>query len=168
MITIAAADRQAPAFTRVLVSDSKAWTLRGLHVRGEGVDYLVRLDGNNEDVRVEDCVLMSTADASSWSAQDWIDRASSGIRVAGTRITIRNNYLQIDQPTNRPLRAEGVEDDRQVQKHAWFETYVRSATHAGRRPTPCTTSVLGSGPDALSRILQARAPPRAAVLENRG
>ena len=92
-ITIAAANEQEPLFTSVLVRDSSAWTLRGLHVRGENAGYLIDIDGNSEGVRVEDCVLMSTADASSWSAQDWINRASSGISVGGTRMTIRNNLL---------------------------------------------------------------------------
>ena len=93
-ITLAAAEEQEPRFSSVLVRHSKAWTLRGLHVRGENAGYLIDLDGNNEDVHVEDCVLMSTADASSWSAQDWITRASSGISVDGTRMTIRGNYLK--------------------------------------------------------------------------
>lgn len=92
-ITIAAANEQEPLFTSVLVRDSSAWTLRGLHVRGEAAGYLVDIDGDSEGVRVEACVLMSTVDASSWSAQDWIDRASSGISVDGTRMTIRNNLL---------------------------------------------------------------------------
>ena len=92
-ITIAAANEQEPLFTSVLVRDSSAWTLRGLHVRGENAGYLIDVDGNSEGVRVEACVLMSTADASNWSAQDWINRASSGISVDGTRMTIRNNLL---------------------------------------------------------------------------
>jgi parallel beta-helix repeat protein len=93
-ITLAAADGEEPRFTSVLVRNSSAWTLRGLHVTGERADYLIDLSGDNEDVQVESCVLMSTQDASSWSAQDWIDRASSGINVDGTRMTIRNNLLR--------------------------------------------------------------------------
>ncbi|NND28067.1 MAG: hypothetical protein HKN97_05725 [Myxococcales bacterium] len=93
-ITVAAADGEEPRFTSVLVRDSSAWTLRGLHVTGESEGYLIDLDGDNEGVQVESCVLMSTADASGWSAQDWIDRASNGIGVDGTRMTIRNNLLR--------------------------------------------------------------------------
>ena len=92
-ITIAAADGQEPRFTSVLVRNSSAWTLRGLHVVGESADYLIDIAGDSEGVAVESCVLMSTADASGWSAQDWINRASSGISVDGTRMTIRNNLL---------------------------------------------------------------------------
>jgi MYXO-CTERM domain-containing protein len=92
-ITIAAVNGQEPRFGSVLVRNSSGWILRGLHVRGESAGYLMDVDGNSEDVRVEACVLMSTADASSWSAQDWINRASSGISADGTRITIRNNLL---------------------------------------------------------------------------
>ena len=93
MVTIAAMEGQEPVFTSVAVSNSAGWTLRGLHVRGEAVGHLVKLDGDNEEVRVEQCMLRSTADASGWSAQDWINRASSGMSVAGTRMTIRNNRL---------------------------------------------------------------------------
>ena len=91
MTTIAAAQGQKPTFTRVMVDDSTRWTLRGLHVIGEDTDFLIELGGNNENLRVENCVVMSTADASRWSARDWIDRASSGIRVSGMRMTIRES-----------------------------------------------------------------------------
>ena len=43
-ITIAAANEQEPLFTSVLVRDSSAWTLRGLHVRGENAGYLIDVD----------------------------------------------------------------------------------------------------------------------------
>ena len=92
-VTIAAAEGQKPTFTSVLVRNSAAWALRGLHVVAESAGFLIDLDGSNEDVRVEGCVLMSTPDASGWSARDWIDRASSGIGVDGTRMTIRGNRL---------------------------------------------------------------------------
>ena len=93
MITIAAKEGQEPVFRSVLVRNSAGWTLRGLHVRGEGAGYLIDLDRDNENIRVEQCVLRSTADASGWSAQDWIDRASSGISVDGTQMIVRNNRL---------------------------------------------------------------------------
>ena len=93
-VTIAAASGHEPLFTSVLVRNSTNWTLRGLHVIAENAGYLIDLDGDNEEVRVEECVLMSTANASSWSAQDWINRASSGINADGMRMTIRNNLLR--------------------------------------------------------------------------
>jgi parallel beta-helix repeat protein len=92
-ITLAAAEGQEPRFTSVLVRNSSAWTLRGLHVVRESGDYLIEVSGDSEEVAVESCVLMSTLDASGWSAQDWINRASSGISADGTQITIRNNLL---------------------------------------------------------------------------
>jgi parallel beta-helix repeat protein len=92
-ITIAARAEEIATFSSVLLRNSSGWTLRGLTVIGESRGYLIDLDGDNENVSVEDCSLRSTEDTSGWSAQDWIDRASSGISVDGTQMTIRNNYL---------------------------------------------------------------------------
>ena len=93
-ITIAAVEGETPELSSVLVRNSRGWTLRGLHVIGEGTSFLIDLDGDNEDIRVESCALRSTDDTAAWTAQDWIDRASNGISVDGTAMTIRNNYLK--------------------------------------------------------------------------
>ncbi|HEY6728095.1 MAG TPA: right-handed parallel beta-helix repeat-containing protein [Polyangiaceae bacterium] len=90
-LTLAAADGAEPRFSRVQLQDSANVTLRGLHVAGEGVGTLMDLDG--EELVVEANVLMSAPDSADWSAQDWIDRASTGIEVSGTVNTVRNNYL---------------------------------------------------------------------------
>ncbi len=92
-VTIAAAERAVPIFSHVLLRNSSGWTLRGLHVEGEGAGYLIDLDGDNAQVTVEGCSLRSSDDTSDWAAQDWIDRASGGISVDGTEMTVRNNHL---------------------------------------------------------------------------
>ncbi|HEU5076432.1 MAG TPA: right-handed parallel beta-helix repeat-containing protein [Polyangiaceae bacterium] len=90
-LTLAAADAAEPRFSRVQLQDSANVTLRGLHVAGEAAGTLMELDG--EELVVEACVLMSAPDTTDWSAQDWIDRASTGIEVSGTVNTVRDNYL---------------------------------------------------------------------------
>jgi MYXO-CTERM domain-containing protein len=44
-------------------------------------------------VVVEGCELFSVADSSAWTADQWINAASSGIFVRGTSITVRDNSL---------------------------------------------------------------------------
>jgi hypothetical protein len=92
-LTIEAAEGEAPMLSHILVRNSSGVTLKGLTVVGEGAGFLIDLDGDNENLRVENCSLRSTEDTSGWSAQDWIDRASNGISVDGTAMTIRNNTL---------------------------------------------------------------------------
>jgi parallel beta-helix repeat protein len=93
-LTLEAAEGSAAEFDQITVRNATDLTLRGLIVSGEATDYLIDLAGDNDGVTVEDCYLESAADTSSWSAQDWIDRASSGISVGGTNITIARNVLR--------------------------------------------------------------------------
>lgn len=90
-IVIAAEAGEDPVFSQVDVSSSSGVVLQGLEVASESVDFLVRIGG--QDVIVEDSLLMSAPDIRSWTAQDWVNRASNGISAGGTGITIRNNYL---------------------------------------------------------------------------
>jgi parallel beta-helix repeat protein len=90
-LTLAAAGAAEPRFARVQLQDSANVTLRGLHVVGEAAGALMDLDG--EELVVEASVLMSAPDTADWSAQDWIDRASTGIEVSGTVNTVRDNHL---------------------------------------------------------------------------
>src|SRR5690606_14294748 len=91
-VTVAAVEGEAPRFASVRIDDSTGITLRGLVVAGEAAGTLIDLSG--ERLVVEECTLLSTEDTSDWSAQDWIDRASSGIQADGTDITLRNNTLK--------------------------------------------------------------------------
>ena len=91
-VTIAAVDAEIAHFSSVRIEDSAGITLRDLVVSGEAAGTLMDLSG--ERLVVEQCTLLSTEDSSDWSAQDWIDRASSGIQADGTDITLRGNTLK--------------------------------------------------------------------------
>jgi len=91
-VTIAAVDAEGPRFSAVRIEDSAGISLRGLVVSSEAGGTLMELSG--ERLVAEECRLMSTDDTSDWSAQDWIDRASSGIQADGTDITLRGNSLK--------------------------------------------------------------------------
>jgi len=103
-ITVAAAPGQQPRFRSILIRSSSHWVLRGLHVSpefGEGrrPGELIFLNAHGwrgpvHDIVVEDCVLRSAEDTSGWSPADWKEKACSGIRVDGTRMTIRRNTLK--------------------------------------------------------------------------
>jgi hypothetical protein len=103
-ITISAEKGHAPRFTGVVVRSSSNWTIRGLHVSPEFGDgkrtrTMIDLDSHGwhgpvHDIVVENCTLFSAQDTSAWSAQDWNERARSGIDADGARITIRGNQLK--------------------------------------------------------------------------
>ena len=104
-ITIAAEAGQQPRLTRVLLSAAQNWIVRGLAVSpSHAVPPLPPLTmvevenhswhGPSWDIRVEDCDLYSVADATGWTANQWVTDASSGIGVEGDRVTILNNRLR--------------------------------------------------------------------------
>ena len=103
-ITIAALDGHVPQFRSIHLQSAAQWAFKGLHVSaeygaGDPPQTLLAIQSHGfrgpvHDVRVENCVLSSAADTSSWSAPDWNQRACNGIRADGTRITLRGNHLK--------------------------------------------------------------------------
>jgi hypothetical protein len=102
-ITIAAEEGHTPCLSSLRIRSSSHWTIRGLSISAEfGQSYqrrtLVHLESHNwrgpvHDIVVEDCAIRSVADASAWTAEDWDQLACNGLKVDGTRMTIRNNRL---------------------------------------------------------------------------
>jgi hypothetical protein len=98
-VTIAAAAGAKPTASGVSFKGAKGWTLRGLSI-SPSYDAtamtggtLVSIDGSSTRVVVEDNDLFSVADASGWTADQWINTASSGISVKGANVTLRGNDL---------------------------------------------------------------------------
>ncbi len=104
VITIAAQSGHTPRLHSLLLQSGSHWALKGLHISpefGSGPKPRTMLEvqahgwnGPVHDVLVEQCVLQSTADSSSWSAADWNERSASGIGADGERIVIRGNRLK--------------------------------------------------------------------------
>ncbi len=102
-ITIAAEAGHTPQLSSVRIRSDSHWTLRGLTVSAEfGEPYerrtLVDLDSHGwqgpiHDIVVDRCTIMSMADSSAWTIEDWNERACNGIQVDGTRMTIHDNRL---------------------------------------------------------------------------
>ncbi len=104
-ITIAAAPGATPRVTRVTLSAVQNWIVRGLDVSPSHAvpplapGTMIEVDSHNWygptwDVRVEGCELYSVADASAWTATQWVNEASSGIGVGGDRVAIVGNRLR--------------------------------------------------------------------------
>lgn len=103
-ITIAAEAGQTPRLRSLLVQSAQNWALRGLsispsHATTNTPTTMVRINNHNHfgptwDIELGDSDLFSVVDASSWSAQDWINLASSGIDIGGDRISVTGNRLR--------------------------------------------------------------------------
>jgi Right handed beta helix region len=97
-ITLAAEAGQTPQLTSVSFAQTKGWVVRGLTVSPsfgtKTGGNIASIDKASADVTLRDCTLFSVADASAWTAQDWINTASSGIQVSGDHITISHNQLK--------------------------------------------------------------------------
>lgn len=100
-ITIAAEPGHFPRLGRLEITHGSNWHVKGLTVspayasspyKGDIVTVAER--GPGSAMLIEDCFIHSTADASDWSAADWM-RANSGILSGrhGKNITLRNNYI---------------------------------------------------------------------------
>ncbi len=102
-ITIAAEKGHTPCLSALRIRSGANWTIQGLTVSAEFADIyerhtLVDLDSHDwsgpvHDIILEDCTIMSMADASAWTAEDWDKLACNGIQADGTRMTIRHNRL---------------------------------------------------------------------------
>ncbi len=107
-ITIAAAPGQLAEVSQVVIDGGRRWRVRGLRVSPslaprpprEPVRHLVQLGEHGGDdstgLVVEDCFVFSVADASGWSAADWMTAAASGIWLGrhGRGHVARNNYVR--------------------------------------------------------------------------
>lgn len=103
-ITVAAEPGHTPRLRSLLVQSAQNWALRGLsispsHATTNTPTTIARIDGHNFfgptwDIELSDSELFSVPDASSWSAQDWISLASSGVDVGGDRVSVVDNRLR--------------------------------------------------------------------------
>ena len=103
-IMIAAQAGQTPRLRSLLVQSAQNWVLRGLsispsHAAVNTPTTMVRINDHNffgptSDIELADSELFSVADASSWNAQDWIDRPSSGIDIGAAHISVHDNRLR--------------------------------------------------------------------------
>lgn len=104
IISLKAASGHTPIFRNILVRSSSNWRLEGLTVNSAqypeaGFSKLIALETHNwtgpvEKITVKYCKVFSTKDSSSWSRQDWNNRAKNGISVSGRSMHISYNTLK--------------------------------------------------------------------------
>jgi len=106
-ITIASQDGHTPYLKRIWLSAVSKWVLRGLTVSPElapeyksywihGLIYIEShgWHGPSSDVIIENCYVYSVQDTSNWTEVDWNNLASTGIKVSGPDMVVRNNTLK--------------------------------------------------------------------------
>jgi parallel beta-helix repeat protein len=98
-ITIAADSGHTPRLRRVQIGGASGLVLRGLsispsHAPSYSKTTLVNVQSSSQNVTIENCQLFSVASASSWTADNWVNLASSGAQVSGNRVTLRGNIVR--------------------------------------------------------------------------
>ncbi len=103
-IVIAAETGHKPELGHVTLSAAGLWTLRGLslspshapmYTGGTIVDIENHgFHGPSSDIVVEDCDIFSVADASGWTAMDWVNVAASAVGVDGARVAVQKNRIR--------------------------------------------------------------------------
>jgi len=96
-ITIVANRGSVPVFTKVSVSSSSRWTIRGLHVRPRftnGADGNTAVSLNGSYLVFEDSNVNFSDDIFDWIASDWLTKTGNGIGMVGDNLTIRNNMIR--------------------------------------------------------------------------
>ncbi len=98
-ITVAAASGQTPQVSRVSLRNTHGWVVEGLTVSpsfaaSPQVGDMALVDPSSSDVVIRHCTLFSVPDATSFTADDWVTKASSGIFVRGDRVTVDHNTLR--------------------------------------------------------------------------
>lgn len=98
-ITIAAQAGHAARLRTLTVRAAQNWVLRGLsispsHAPPLAQTTIVDVDNHNFfgpawDIELHDSDVFTVADASAWTANDWVNVASSGVDVGADRVTIR-------------------------------------------------------------------------------
>lgn len=96
--TVAALEGHTPQLKRLYLTNASNWTFDGLEISPEftgNVDKpnLVHVHSSSHTITVTNCLLYSAADASGWSAQDWLDYASKGFQIDGPNCHIENNTI---------------------------------------------------------------------------
>ena len=96
-ITLAASAGEKPELASASFSQTHGWVLRDVSISPSYAPSpktggtMVTVDKGSSDVVVRGSELFSVADASSWSADQWINTASSAFEIAGDHVTVSHD-----------------------------------------------------------------------------
>ncbi len=95
-ITVAASAGEKPQLARASFSQTHGWVLSKVSISpsyapAPKTGTMVTVDKASSDIVVEGCDLFSVADASSWTATEWINTASTAFEISGDHVTLSHN-----------------------------------------------------------------------------
>ena len=100
-VTIQAEVGHSPTCTRIYfgsTSSASYWKVNGLKFEIENIApnpiRLVDIFANCDHITIENCIIQSSSNTSSWTRNDWRTKACSGIWARGTDHIIQNNSIE--------------------------------------------------------------------------
>jgi hypothetical protein len=98
-ISVAAEAGQAPQLSRASFAQTHGWVLRGVALSpsfaaSAPATTIVQIDKSSSEITVQGCELFSVADAANWTADQWINAASSGAQISGDHSVFSHNRLE--------------------------------------------------------------------------
>jgi parallel beta-helix repeat protein len=98
-ITIAAEAGHTPRLRRVQAARTSGFVLRGLSISPSHAPAYARLtivdiQSSATNVTVDNCDIFSVGNASAWTANEWVNTASSGVQVSGAGVTVKNSRIR--------------------------------------------------------------------------
>ncbi len=99
MVIIQPQSGHNPTAKKVVFDDASNFTLRGLEISPEIVSSyekgnFVTINSDCSSIVLEDCLIYSAASISGWTAQNWLDRAGTGISCAAPDTQIIGNHIK--------------------------------------------------------------------------
>ena len=97
-VTILPLEGHQPTMRRVNFNGASKWVLRGVEISPETApsyskSTLVSINSSSSWITVDSCLAYSVADASGWSASDWVNLTCNGASVTGNHNILRNNHF---------------------------------------------------------------------------
>ena len=101
-VTIQAAAGNTPTCTRIYFGSSSVasyWKIDGLSIISENVApnpqrIIDILNTNCDHITIENCIISSNLNTSTWTQNDWKTKAATGIWARGTNHSIQNNTIK--------------------------------------------------------------------------
>ncbi|MBL4665875.1 MAG: hypothetical protein JKY04_00755, partial [Sneathiella sp.] len=83
-ISISAAKNQKPQFSSIQIRDSENWRLKNLVVSASFAGtvngrYMIEIGDGTDRIHIEGFDIFTVSDATKWTAEDWDEKAVSGI-----------------------------------------------------------------------------------------
>ncbi len=99
-VTILSYPNHNPVCQSIAFGNSSAtafWIIKGITVQSENTQtypgWLIDLSSSTSNITIENCIIQSSGNTSSWWRSDWRNRCKNGISVKGNTHSIKNNTI---------------------------------------------------------------------------